>query len=185
MKANEALKFKAEAGMEPCWIVWEAAADGGRPYLVAVDTSEEQANLHVRAKKEESRVLDRPPPMIRIDESWLDHLYGESMTKSFDEAKKMAREVLRAQVAELKDRLRRAITIAREETSRSELTPHQQVILERSRDDARIADDTLSTTKTAENFVLLDNLVQKLVPTRDAQDAKARLDELATLEKIL
>lgn len=114
MKEKEALKFKAEAGMEPCWIVWEAASDGGRPYLLAVDTSEEQANLHVRAKKEEARVLDKPPPMLRIEESWLDHLYGESMTKNFDEAKKMAREVLRAQVAELKTRLARAVELARD-----------------------------------------------------------------------
>lgn len=114
MKEKEALKFKAEAGMEPCWIIWEAASDGGRPYLVAVDTSEEQANAHVRAKREEARVLDKPPPMIRIEESWLDHLYGESMTKNFDEAKKMAREVLRAQVADLKTRLRRAIDLARD-----------------------------------------------------------------------
>lgn len=117
MKEKDALKFKAEAGMEPCWIVWEAASDGGRPYLVAIDTSEEQAQLHVRLKKEEARVLDKPPPMIRVEESWLDHLYGESMTRSFDEAKKMMREVLRAQVAELRTRLARAIALAREMSS--------------------------------------------------------------------
>jgi hypothetical protein len=109
----QAKKFRAEAGMEPCWIVWEAAADGGRPYLVAVDTSEEQANLHVRARKDEARLRDQPPPMIKIEESWLDHLYGESMTKSFDEAKKMAREVQRAQIVELRTALRRAIEVAR------------------------------------------------------------------------
>ena len=119
VKENEVLKFKAEAGMEPCWLIWEAASDGGRPYLIAVDTSEEQANLHVRAKREEARVLDKPPPMLRVEESWLDHLYGESMTKNFDEAKKMAREVLRAQVAELRTRLARAIAIAREPVPRS------------------------------------------------------------------
>ncbi len=113
MNESDAKKFKAEAGMEPCWIVWEAATDGGRPYLVAVDTSEEQAQAHVRAKREEARVRDRPPPMIKIEESWLDHLYGESMTKNFDEAKKMAKEVMRAQVVDLKTRLRRAIAIAR------------------------------------------------------------------------
>jgi hypothetical protein len=107
-------KFKVVAGMEPCWLVWEAAADGGRPYLIAIDTSEEQAQAHVRAKRDEARVLDKPPPMIRIEESWLDHLYGESMTKSFDEAKKMAGEFLRAQVIDLKTRLRRAIDLARD-----------------------------------------------------------------------
>lgn len=114
MNEGDAKKFKAETGMEPCWIVWEAATDGGRPYLVAVDTSEEQANLHVHAKKDEARVLDKPPPMLRVEESWLDHLYGESMTKTFDEAKKMAREVQRAQITELKACLRRAIDLARD-----------------------------------------------------------------------
>jgi len=114
VKEKDALKFKAEAGMAPCWLIWEAATDGGRPYLIAVDTSEEQANLHIRAKREEARVLDKPPPQLRVEESWLDHLYGESMTKSFDEAKKMMKEVLRAQVVELKTRLRRAIDLARD-----------------------------------------------------------------------
>lgn len=114
MNEQESQKLKAVASMEPCWIVWEAAADGGRPYLVAIDTSEEQAHLHVRAKKDEARVHDRPPPMLRIEESWLDHLYGESMTKSFDEAKKMAREVQRAQIADLRTHLRRAVQLARE-----------------------------------------------------------------------
>ncbi len=114
MKEREAQKLKAEAGMQPCWIIWEAASDGGRPYLVAVDTSEEQANLHIRLKKEEARVLGKPPPMIKVEESWLDHLYGESMTKSFDEAKKMLREVQRAQIAELKAKLARAIALARD-----------------------------------------------------------------------
>lgn len=121
MKEQENQRYKAEAGMEPCWIVWEAASDGGRPYLVAVDTSEEQAAAHVRQRKEEARVLDQPPPMLRVEESWLDHRYGESMTKSFDEAKKMAKEIQRAQIAEqkaqiedLRGRLARAIELARE-----------------------------------------------------------------------
>ena len=114
MDEVDTTRFKAETDMEPCWLVWEAASDGGRPYLIAIDTSEEQANLHVHAKREEARMLDRPPPMLKIEESWLDHLYGESMAKSFDEAKKMAREVMRAQIAELQIHLSRAITIGQE-----------------------------------------------------------------------
>ena len=114
MKDRDAAKLKAETGVKPCWIVWEAASDGGRPFLVAVDTSEEQASLHVRLKRDEARVQGRLPPQLRVEESWLDYLYGESMTRSFDEAKKMMREVLRAQVAELKTRLGRAIALARE-----------------------------------------------------------------------
>ena len=123
MKEKEAQKLKVETGMEPCWLVWEAATDGGRPYLVAVDTSEEQAARHVALKKEAARALDKPPPQLRVEESWLDHLYGESMTLSFDEAKKMMREVLRAQVAELKTHLRRAIELAREGFSLAQDVP--------------------------------------------------------------
>lgn len=184
MKKKDAQKLKIETGMAPCWIVWEAASDGGRPYLVAVDTSEEQAALHVRAKKEEARVQDRPPPQIRVEESWLDHLYGESMTKNFDETKKMMREVLRAQVAQLKLVLRAAITLAREHRRRVQLAPHQQVILERLRDDARRADDAMPTTRTGENFVLLDDLVKKLMPSID-ETADDRVDELDALENYL
>jgi len=129
---RDAKKYKAEAGMEPCWIVWEAASDGGRPYLIAVDTSEEQAAAHVRQLKDEARLRDKPPPMIKIEESWLDHRYGESMTKSFDEAKKMVREVQRAQIVELKAKLRRAIDLARENylspTKRDELADLEKAL---------------------------------------------------------
>jgi hypothetical protein len=113
MKESESKKWKAEAGMTPCWIVWEAATDGGRPYLVAVDTSEDQANRHVFSRKDAARVQGRPPPQLHIEESWLDHLYGETMTLSFDEAKKMVREVQRAQIVELKAALVRALALAR------------------------------------------------------------------------
>lgn len=132
MNERDANKYKAEAGMAPCWIVWEAASDGGRPYLVAVDTSEEQAAAHVRQLKDEARLRDKPPPMIKIEESWLDHRYGESMTKSFDEAKKMVREVQRAQIVELKAKLRRAIDLARENylspAKRDELTDLEKAL---------------------------------------------------------
>lgn len=132
MNERDAKKYKAEAGMAPCWIVWEAASDGGRPYLVAVDTSEEQAAAHVRQLKDEARLRDKPPPMIKIEESWLDHRYGESMTKSFDEAKKMVREVQRAQIVELKAKLRRAIDLARENylspAKRDELTDLEKAL---------------------------------------------------------
>lgn len=114
MNEQQSRRLKDETCAEPCWIVWEAASDGGRPYLLAVDTSEEQAALHVRARKEAARMRGEPPPMLRVEESWLDHLYGESMTRSFDEAKKMAREVQRARIAELHLHLRRAIELARE-----------------------------------------------------------------------
>jgi len=130
MKESEAKTWKAETGMMPCWIIWEAASDGGRPYLIAIDTSEEQANLHVRAKREEARLLDRPPPQIRVEESYLDHLYGESMTKTFDEAKKMMKDILRAQIVDLKARLRCAVDLARDAVKHSHLhrTSAQEVL---------------------------------------------------------
>lgn len=34
MKEHEAIKFKAEAGMEPCWLVWEAAASRAEARLM-------------------------------------------------------------------------------------------------------------------------------------------------------
>lgn len=122
-ESEEIARIKAATGMSPCWIVWEAATDGGRPYLVSIDTSQEMAARHVRSKKEEARTRDRPPPMLRVEQSWLDHLYGESMTKSFDEIKKMAAEVHKQvkhkqgdtapepTLGELRQRLRRAIAI--------------------------------------------------------------------------
>ena len=108
------MRFRDAAGIKPCWIVWEAASDGGRPYLIAVDTSKEQANHHARARREEAQRLDKPPPQIVIEESWLDHLYGESMTVSFDEIKQLMHQRLSVQVTELKTRLARAIELARE-----------------------------------------------------------------------
>jgi hypothetical protein len=105
-------------GFDPCWLVWEAATDGGRPYLVAVDTSEKQAALHVHAKKDEARLLGKIGYEVRVEQSWLDHLYGESMTKGFDHAKTMMREIIRAERDELRKRLRAAIEIARAGISR-------------------------------------------------------------------
>jgi len=105
--------IRREAGMEPCWIVWEAATDGGRPYLIAIDTSEEMANRHVFSRKEAARLRDLPPPQLRVEQSWLDHLYGETMTKSFDMLKKEVQGVQRAQIVALKDSLRRAIELGR------------------------------------------------------------------------
>lgn len=102
----------------PCWLVWEAAGDGGRPYLIAADTSAKQAALHVRRRREEARLLDKPPPILRVETSWLDHLYGESMTKDFDEAKHLMRAFLSTQVADLRRRLACAIALAREAVER-------------------------------------------------------------------
>lgn len=179
MNEDAAKKFKTAAGMEPCWIVWEAATDGGRPYLVAVDTSEEQANLHVRSKRDEARLLDKPPPMLKVEESWLDHLYGETMTRDFDEAKKMFKELLRAQVAQLKVAMREALVMARAMHARATMEPHQRSILERLRDDARQADDARSTPRTIDDFKLLDDLMWRF--TAPSDEALSRLDELEKL----
>lgn len=97
----------------PCWIVWEAATDGGRPYLLAVDTSEELATRHVSARKEEARLLDKPPPLLSIEPSWLDHRYGESMSKDFDVSQEMLRERLSTKLVRLRARFAHAITLAR------------------------------------------------------------------------
>lgn len=75
----------------PCWLVWEKALDGGRPYLVAIDTTEEQARLHERATLDAARVQGRST-MVQIEESKLNHLYGQTMGQAFDEARAMLRE---------------------------------------------------------------------------------------------
>ena len=72
----------------PCWLVWQSAADGGRPYLVAVDTSELQAALHLRSVRDRARLEDKVV-QVRIEQSYLNHLYGESMGQGFDELKKL------------------------------------------------------------------------------------------------
>lgn len=76
----------------PCWLVWKRADDGGRPYLVAVDTTEEMANLHVRAIRDEARVRGTVT-FVQIEQSWTDHLYGESMGQGYDAMQALVREV--------------------------------------------------------------------------------------------
>lgn len=76
----------------PCWIVWQRADDGGRPYLVSIDTSEELAQLHVRAVMEEARAQNRVM-VCHVEQSWLNHKYGESMGQGFDALKKMMLEL--------------------------------------------------------------------------------------------
>jgi hypothetical protein len=62
-----------------CWIVWERATDGGRPWLRAIDTSEEKANLHVRALVDGARCEGKPAPDIVIEESKINHLYAADL----------------------------------------------------------------------------------------------------------
>jgi hypothetical protein len=57
---------------EACgWIVWERAVDGVRPYIRAIDLSEQKANKHVEYLKAEAR-MQRPPktePDLLIEET--------------------------------------------------------------------------------------------------------------------
>jgi hypothetical protein len=73
----------------PCWIVWKRAPDaetGGRPYLVAVDMTKEQADLHKRRVEQEGG-------MAQIEESVVNHLYGETMTDGYMQLRSMAKEM--------------------------------------------------------------------------------------------
>ena len=79
-------------GKTPCWLVWQRADDGGRPYLVAVDTSEAKANLHKIAILDGARVTGKVA-MVLIEQSWLNHLYGESQGREYDEMKKLITEM--------------------------------------------------------------------------------------------
>jgi len=69
-----------------CWLVWERAPDaetGGRPYLRAVDLTEDLAKRHRMAVINEARLKGRQT-MVMIEKSQVNHLYGESMTKGYD-----------------------------------------------------------------------------------------------------
>jgi hypothetical protein len=83
----------------PCWLVWQRADDGGRPYLVAVDTTETKAQAHVRAIKDAAR-MENKVVMVQIEKSWLDHLYGESMGQGYDKLKEMFMEIKRRKKVE-------------------------------------------------------------------------------------
>jgi hypothetical protein len=70
-----------------CWLVWERAPDaetGGRPYLRAVDLTEDLAKRHRIAVVNEARLKGRQT-MVMIEKSQINHLYGESMTKGYEE----------------------------------------------------------------------------------------------------
>lgn len=73
------------------WIVWKL--DGERPIVVAIDTSEDRAARHVALVRDEARVLGRPTPETFVEESRLNHLYGQSVTDlaSFKVARGLAR----------------------------------------------------------------------------------------------
>jgi hypothetical protein len=71
------------------WLIWKL--EGDRPILVAIDTSEARAAQHLAGLKYEAEYLDRPPPETFVEESKLNHLYGQSVTdlKSFKISKLM------------------------------------------------------------------------------------------------
>lgn len=61
------------------WIVWERATDGGRPWIRAIDTTEERADQHVTWLQNCARVEGKPEPDLLVEESRLNHLYAASM----------------------------------------------------------------------------------------------------------
>jgi len=81
----------------PCFLVWKRADDadtGGRPYLMAVDMTKEQAERHKYGIEEEARSAGLPVRgLVHIEESWVNHLYGETMTTGYDSLRSMVREM--------------------------------------------------------------------------------------------
>jgi hypothetical protein len=89
-----------------CWLVWKLASDGGRPYLVSVDTTESLAKRHEQMVKEEAKVLHglnarQLRSLVQIERSFLNHVYGETMGQGYDRVKVLAQEVRRATVDDL------------------------------------------------------------------------------------
>ena len=71
-----------------CWLVWQRAPDaesGGRPYLVAVDMTEDQAKRHKLS-------VEMNGGAAVIEQSWVNHLYGESMTVDYGPFRSMVKE---------------------------------------------------------------------------------------------
>lgn len=74
-----------------CWLVWERAPDaetGGRPYLRAIDLTEDPAKRHRTAILSEARLAGRQT-MVMIENSRTNHLYGESMGRGYDQLRGM------------------------------------------------------------------------------------------------
>lgn len=77
---------RAELGSDylleaPAWLVWERDLDGGRPWLRAIDLSEEKAERHVAYLKEEAKHYrpSRSEPDLLIEETRLNHLYASGI----------------------------------------------------------------------------------------------------------
>lgn len=62
----------------PIWIVWKL--NKNIPVLVAIDTSAERAERHVQLVKDEARVVKEEPPETFVEESKMNHLYGQTIT---------------------------------------------------------------------------------------------------------
>ena len=71
-----------------CWMVWKSAEDGGRPYLVAVDTSERRAERHKECAIMEARTLGKTVRVL-VEKSCLNHLYGETMGQGLDSLREL------------------------------------------------------------------------------------------------
>lgn len=66
------------------WLLWERATDGGRPFLRAIDLSEQLADRHVAYLKAEAPCYrpPRPEPDLLIEETRLNHLYAADLLKA-------------------------------------------------------------------------------------------------------
>ena len=72
------------------WIIWKLHSN--QPVLVAIDTSEDRANRHVAYDKACDKMNDKVESEYFIEESRLNHLYGQSVHDygSFKASKHMA-----------------------------------------------------------------------------------------------
>lgn len=81
----------------PCFLVWKRADDvetGGRPYLMAVDMTKERAEQHKLGIEAEGRHAGvQVHGLVMIEESWLNHLYGETMTEGYSSLRSMVQEM--------------------------------------------------------------------------------------------
>jgi hypothetical protein len=60
------------------FLVWKLMDHG--PVLVAIDTSQSRADQHVLLVRDEARCLEKPIPETFVEESKLNHLYGQTVS---------------------------------------------------------------------------------------------------------
>ncbi len=72
----KSIEYPAEG---KAWLVWERATDGGRPWLRAVDVTEQLADRHCAYLRMAARMSGEPVPDLIVEETRTNHLYAANL----------------------------------------------------------------------------------------------------------